>query len=334
MAAGEAGKSRREAAASQREAAQKARSDRQKAKVVLKEIRDHHDALEKERDEILDCRSSALEGHFKKAAENVEKVRTVDQAHVDAQLFRKLGEYSRRQAAQLQTGLKDYDVKSFTDALVVATAKTKGQNADAMNDDDDDDEAEQQGIEFSFHQIGSRVFEVWRTVPAMDFLYGNMTTEPPVARVRRQKEKVTKGTETVKPVELERGDVEQTETDKQVTHMRHWLKRQGSLNFWDMVVDPTPNTGFTRTIENVFHSAFLIKDMYAQLDLNVDPPIITYTDPNAIANGVANGTTTAENNQFVMGIDYTRYQDVIKKYKITEAKLPPMKRPSMNGTQQ
>lgn len=321
--------SKRRLAASQREAAKKARSDRQKAKVVLKEIRDHHDAIEKEKDEMLDCRSSALESHFKKAAENVEKVRTVDQAHVDAQLFRKLGEYSRRQAAQLQTGLKDYDVKSFTNALVIAAAKTTGQNVE------DEDEEDDEKVEFSFHKIGSRVYEVWRTVPMINFLYGNMhtTSETPAAKVRRRKERVTKGTETVKPAELERGEVEQTETDKQVTHMRQWLKRKGSVNFWDLVVDPTPSTGFTRTIENVFHSAFLIKDMYAQLDLNVDPPIITYTDPNAIASRVANGMATAENNQFVMGIDHSTYTDVISKYNITEALLPPMKRRSANGSQ-
>ncbi len=78
-----------EATARASQAAQ-VRKDRQQAKVVLKEFREHYDELDKDKDEALDCRSAVLSNHFTKAAENLDKARTVDQAYVDAQIFHKL----------------------------------------------------------------------------------------------------------------------------------------------------------------------------------------------------------------------------------------------------
>lgn len=288
------------------------RKERQKAKVVLKEFRDHYEQIDKEKDDMLDCRSNALKEHFAKAESNQRKARTVNQAYVDAQIFHKLGEYSRRQAAQLQTGLKSYDVKTFVDALSDIMTKS-GDNRNTTE------------AQINFTEIGGSLYNLWRTVPGVDFMYGNAPSdEARPARQRRKPVRVRKGLVTDKPSQLERGDVEQTETDKQVAKMRAELRRRRTVNFWHFVVDPDENLGFTRTIENIFHSSFLIKDMFAKLDMRKDPPILEYTDPSA-AGGEGGGESMTENSQVIMGVDRNMWKGVISKYQIKRAMVSPMK---------
>lgn len=298
------------------------RNERQKAKVVLKEFRDHYDQLDRDKDHMLDCRSNALRLHFAKAEANLNKARTVNQAYVDAQIFHKLGEYSRRQAAQLQTGLKSYDVRTFVDALSEITQKTN----DATAESGEAAPARTDG-QINFVEIGGSLHKLWRTAPAVDFMYGNMPLgdESRTPKQRRKAVRVRKGLVTEKPSQLERGEFEQTETDKQVAKMRAALQEIETVNFWKFVVDPDENFGFTRTIENIFHTSFLIKDLFAKLDLRKDPPILEYTDPSAVVNGVGSGAGGGENSQFIMGVDRNTWKSMTTKYRIKRAMVSPMK---------
>lgn len=304
-----------------RNKAAKVREERQRAKVVLKQLREHYEQLDNDKDEVLDCRSSALAEHFAKAEDNLGKARTVDQVYVDAQIFHKLGQYSRRQAAQLQTGLKDYDVKSFVDSLVMVMQKTSAnRNNDVAALDSDSDSGP---VAMSFSEIGESVWNRWKTVPGIDFMYGNAPTDDPRPMMQRKKAKrAKKGTLTTKPNELREGDVEQTETDRQVAEMKTHLKRRGKINYWKFVVDPDDETGYTRSIENIFHSSFLIKDMYAKLDLRSEPPMFEFTDPNSKRARTSSSQAFAQNSQFIMGFDRQKWKKVISEYSIKRCVLP------------
>lgn len=291
---------------------------RQQMKQVLKHLRSRGDQIEADKDEMLDCRSDRLAQHFTQAIEDQTQVKSVDQAHVDAQNFRKLGEYSRRQARQLKTGLKDYDVKSFVEALGHVMAKTGTMNTQETE------------TTVSFVNVGSSLYKLWRAPPAIDFMYGAVrppsdgdapATQP---KQRKRKAPVVKGKNAVQPAELELGDVEMTETDRHVKHLRSQLRRQKEpVNFWVFVVDPSEDGGFTRTIENVFHTSFLVKDMFAKVDFASEPPTIEYTDPDEEANAAAAGTG-AENDQDICGVDMATYKAVIRKYNIQDAMIEPL----------
>ncbi len=199
---------------------------------------------------------------------------------------------------------------------------------------DDATPDEQAPMAMSFDEIGGSVKNLWKTVPAIDFMYGNAPTDlTRPAQQRRKVQRVKKGLVATKPNELVRGEIEQTETDKQVARMKGELKKRGKINFWEFVVDPDRNVGYTRTIENIFHSSFLIKDMYAKLDLRSKPPMFEYTDPHT-ANGVANGMRgeMPENSQIILGFDVKTWKKMIHQYNITSCLLPPMKRtPTKSG---
>ncbi len=296
-----------EAAARATQAAQ-VRKDRQQAKVVLKEFREHLDELDRDKEKALDCRSPVLSTHFEKAAANLNKACTVDQAYVDAQIFHKLGDYARRQAAQLRTGLCNYDVNSFVDAFVLSSQKAKTSLAP---------DEENAPMVINFHEIGESVQNNWKTVPMVDFMLGNEPSEETESVPQRRKpQRVKKGLVVTKPKEVVSGETDLTETDKLVRRMKRELRKQGKINFWDFVVDPDEDVGYARTVENIFHFSFLIKDMNAILDLRSQPPTVEYSDPQS--DNMANG---APKSEIILSFDFEAWKNVIHKYKIRSCLL-------------
>lgn len=292
------------------------RETRRKAQLVVKQLREHQKEVEDDKAEAVDCRSDALSNHFKKAEQNFGKSQTVDQALIDAQIFHKLGVYSKRQADQLQTGLKTYDLKTFTDNLV--THMRRAQDAAGGGDDD---------AAICFNNLGKNVWARWRTIPGMPFLYGNEPKDEDghVQKERKRTEKIRKGTVSVKPSEVKSTEVGQTETDRQIAEMKRLLKSKRSWNYWLFVLDPTPETGFARSIENIFHSSFLIKEKVAYLDMKKKPEMISYIDPRKQrADGEAGASAPGESRsaQLIMGFDRNTWLERIKEYNVTKCALP------------
>lgn len=290
-------------------------------KIVIKELRNHQVEVDREKNEAVDCRSDVLTKHFKKTEENLNKSKTVDQALIDAQIFATLAGYTKRQAAQLQTGLQTYDVKTYTDHLVHYMRRTRADAADDAGGEDD--EFTDGMLSINFIQLGASVRKCNKAVPAIDFMHGNAPVENVVPVAERKKAKrVQKGKITVKPHELKSDEVEQTETDRQVAEMKRELERRKQCNYWIFVIDPK---SFTRSIENLFHSSFLIKDRMAFLDLKVDPPVIRCMDARDRRHdqgGGDEGGATERQSQFIMGFDRNVWKEMIGKYNIRKCILP------------
>ncbi|KAI0562671.1 Non-structural maintenance of chromosome element 4 [Gracilaria domingensis] len=302
---------------------QEAVENRRKATIVLKELREHQQQVDADKEEATDLRSENLKEHFVKSVENLQKAKTADQALVDAQIFHKLGIYSKRQAEQLQTGLRVYDIATFTDNLI---AKLRRANADKY---DEEDEQSQQ-VSVNFLDIGRSVFNRWRTFHSLDTHFGNQPKDE-VRKVRERKraERVKKGGPATKPNQLKPTDMEETETDKQVAEMKRELQRRKRCNFWLFVIDPN---SFPRSVENVFHSSFLVKEKFASLDLKSEgEPMIRYINPMADemdegSRARQDGEEKISNSQFIMGFDRNLWQEMIRKHNIRKCLFPPKTR--------
>lgn len=279
--------------------------DRRKAKLVLKHLREHQTQVEEDKDDAVNCGSNALGEHLQKAQENAVKSKTVEQALLDAQIFRQLAECTVRQAEQLQSGLRTYDIKSFVDCML----KSMGNDSDTGN-----------GV-IDIVKLGRSVAGNYKTVPSLDFMYGNepKDTEQKPREKRTAVRQVMKEKDVVKPRELKTDQLEQTETDRQVAMMKKELERRKSSNFWKFVIDPND---FARSVENLFHSSFLIKDGWAQLDLLVTPPTITYRTPDTDVDGQADTGSRAGCSEFIMEFDSVKWQNVIDEHNITRCVFP------------
>lgn len=295
------------------------REQRRKAKVIIRQLRQHQQKVEEDKDEAVDCRSNVLSDHFQRAKDNLGKSQTVDQALLDAQIFHRLGQYSKRQAAHLQTGLQTINIKTFTDSLTVHMRRAN-QSAPM----DDENESEQQELRINFVDLGNSVWRRWKSAPSMDFMHGNAPrADNQVVAEAKKKRRVKKGSVAEKPSELTAKDVEQTETDIQVAEMKRELQKREQCNYWILVIDPNC---YSRSIENVFHSSFLIKDSIASLDLKRDPPIISYKRSRDRRDGASGyqdgGNNENKTSEFIMGFDKNVWLEVINKYNIRQCILP------------
>lgn len=134
--------------------------------------------------------------------------------------------------------------------------------------------------------VGRRYARYFRTAPVFDCMLGPMSVPQRESR-RRQQNEDGAGRQTeeqsqprsqeqqqeqqqqrrrqrgrraavARPEEVTSEDAQQrTETDLQIKEMYDELARRHSLGFYDLVLDPND---FGRTIENIFHSSFLVRD--------------------------------------------------------------------------
>lgn len=299
--------------------------ERRKANLVLKQLRQHQNQVEDDKDEAEDVESDALQKHFSQAEANLQKSQTVDQALVDAQIFHRLGQFTKRQAEQLQAGLRTCDLKSFVEHLRL------NMSIDESGEDDDNT-----SVMMNFVKFGDSVASKYRSVPFFDFMYGNepkenLSTKPTEQRKTRQ---VKKSSKTDKPDELCSDEIQQTETDKQVMLMKKILEQRKRCNFWEFVIDPQD---FVRTIENLFHTSFLVKDSWAQLDLKADPPILRCNDSidgNQQGRNGGAGSEHINNSQYVLDFDVTKWRELVEKYNIRRCILPRARKRSVSNDPQ
>jgi non-structural maintenance of chromosomes element 4 len=287
------------------------RTTKVRAKRVTKELRDHSEMLRDKAEVMQNPRADTLAKEFTRAEANVAKAKNVDQKLLDAQIFHKLGAFAKRQAALMQTGLKDYDVNSFVDKL--ALLMKQGQ----ATDDDAD-------LVLDLHGLGRDMGKLFASFPSAEFMYGNGDVQPREVKGRRTARRANKGAVAVKPTAMTEGDVPTTETDIQVAKMRKKLKELRRVNFWEFVVDPG---SYVRSIENSFHASFLVKDGHAKLDLAADPPTITYKElrrgnEDAETAAANDREASAVNSQHIMRFDFTLWRSVCDKYKIERCMLP------------
>jgi len=108
--------------------------------------------------------------------------------------------------------------------------------------------------------------------PGMDFMWGNADIQPKVRKrnlqaanegnAEKRADKVVKHAELVKA-----GETERTETDKQIEKLNIKLKQQGKVSFTDLIIDPD---SFGKSVENLFHASFLVKDNRARIVVDED----------------------------------------------------------------
>uniref|UniRef100_A0A8B9Z1V6 Non-structural maintenance of chromosomes element 4 n=1 Tax=Buteo japonicus TaxID=224669 RepID=A0A8B9Z1V6_9AVES len=110
---------------------------------------------------------------------------------------------------------------------------------------------------------------------------GSFKSDPPVPRQRIERQKKATGGEEKRamPAQLKKMEESHQEaTEKEVERILGLLQTHFKndpdtpISFFDLVIDPN---SFARTVENIFHVSFIIRDGFARLKLDDDKlPII------------------------------------------------------------
>eukprot|EP01127_Copromyxa_protea_P024013 TRINITY_DN9273_c0_g1_i2.p1 TRINITY_DN9273_c0_g1~~TRINITY_DN9273_c0_g1_i2.p1 ORF type:complete len:364 (+),score=92.32 TRINITY_DN9273_c0_g1_i2:12-1103(+) len=227
-------------------------------------------------DEAVNNRQDLVSGDAENLMRFIEKgdnlfsmVKQTREATLDSQLLELTSHIGAEKIQQLSTGMRQYNVQEY----IVHLKKELLAGADSVDD----------GWE-TFHE--NFVDPYFSRVPRATFLYGSLDKEDVVRQVRKPKEK-DKVEQKVVPKELklrkERTKNEESEITRRVTRVFETLNQVTESTdekpvFWEFLHDPD---SFSRSVENLFHFAFLMKDGHAKttIDSETGLPVIEPSDP-------------------------------------------------------
>ncbi|XP_065176488.1 uncharacterized protein LOC135806254 [Sycon ciliatum] len=160
-----------------------------------------------------------------------------------------------------------------------------------------------------------------RRTPSATFMYGPLTIQ---AKERRQGQKrpADKTNEKVMPTQVESANQHHEETTEEVERVARVLKDVFERNpsyeaipYFDFVLNPD---SFSQSVENIFHTAFLVKDNIAFIKFSdqFNEPYIGLTtreDANSQA-GIR--------RQFIVELDMQLWTNLVEVYEIIEPCIP------------
>lgn len=158
------------------------------------------------------------------------------------------------------------------------------------------------------------------SAPTLEFFYGALKIEEFVVKQRRKRvrhviEEGEKKTAQERDIEV---DVEKDSTPKEVEYIYQQLNRLArnkpeGVSFFETLIDPK---SFTQTVENIFHSAFLVKEGKIGLkkDKNTKKAVLFVDDDNR---------DSTPRNQSVLSFSMEDYRNWLTKLKIKERAFAP-----------
>jgi len=194
----------------------------------------------------------------------------------------------------------------------------------------DDDEL----IEIDWAAIGSKFASWFLTVPAIQFMNGPLQQCEKVPEVQkkvrqvRQKKTFTTDAPVVQPKKVvKQKKADKTETKSRVTHLKKVLRKkcedQDGVNPFEFLINPE---SYSQTIENLFDMSFIMKEGFAQMDVNNESqqPVLSYvssaerTRRHTMSN---NGKRAKTNGQCIVKFNPQTFCSLIDTYNIEQSQI-------------
>lgn len=285
---------------------QKENRERQEVRLGYRQVLASADA---NREELYDPTSVALSGTVDAANELFIRVHHPREAVLDSELMAKVGACGSEQVLRLQATRRGFDVIGFVDRLKAITSPSPVER---------------------WAELGRFVQNQWKTVPAMDFMFGPIAVEPVASSDQQQ------GPKTRKPRRAQRESAEaqkpddvtklcestETETASRVNDIFRIIQSLPSqqADLWRLVTDPK---SFGQTVENLFYVSFLVKEGRASIrkaDGGGGGTIVIKKEDPPKKEDLDSGK--AKRKQCMMTIDWKSWKKLAEKYGEEEPIVP------------
>uniref|UniRef100_A0A8B9PBT7 Non-structural maintenance of chromosomes element 4 n=1 Tax=Apteryx owenii TaxID=8824 RepID=A0A8B9PBT7_APTOW len=200
------------------------------------------------------------------------------EAALDAQFLVLASNLGKEKANELHSEMTAFDSPAFAEDLLTFMG---------LNRIEVEENSDNEGISGGYlpsnawHKLGAETEKYFRRAPSFHYMLGSFKSDPPVPRQRIERQKKTTGREEKRamPAQLKKMEESHQEaTEKEVERILGLLQTHFKndpdipISFFDLVIDPN---SFARTVENIFHVSFIIRDGFARLKLDEDKlPII------------------------------------------------------------
>ncbi|XP_031660770.1 non-structural maintenance of chromosomes element 4 homolog A [Oncorhynchus kisutch] len=298
-------------------------NDPARRREIRSKYRDLINSVQQNREDMLSPTNNKLTDVLEEANKLFAEVRQAREAALDAQLLVLATDLGKEKATQLHAEGSAFDPSAFAEHLLSFMG---------LNRLEDEDEEEEGGgasggylPQDAWQRVATRAQRCFRTAPSFHYMMGSFLAElpPPRQRVERQRKVPGREAKRIMPTQLRRMEESHQEaTEKEVERILGYL--QGYFNddptspisYYEFVIDPT---SFSRSVENIFHTSFLVRDGVARMYLDHDKlPCIAPVEEGEVEAG---GTSSRQ--QCVISISPKSWKEIIEVFSISEPLIHP-----------
>ncbi|XP_036278893.1 non-structural maintenance of chromosomes element 4 homolog A isoform X2 [Pipistrellus kuhlii] len=291
---------------------------------LCRQIRHQYRALitsvQQNREDILNA-SDRLTEVLEEANTLFTGVSRAREAVLDAHFLVLASDLGKEKAKQLRSDLNSFDMLRYVETLLTHMGVNPLEAEELVREDDSPD------FEFivydSWRISGKTAENTFNKTHTFHFLLGSIQGECPVPKPRAERPRRICASEKERemPVQLKRMEESQQEaTEKEVERILGLLQTyfredpDTPMSFFDFVVDPH---SFPRTVENIFHVSFIVRDGFARIKLDQDRlPIIEPVNINEESEGIDQNTQIR--NQGIIALSYRDWEEIVRTFEISE----------------
>ncbi|KAM5272296.1 non-structural maintenance of chromosomes element 4 homolog A [Ctenodactylus gundi] len=293
---------------------------------LCRQIRHQYRALinsvQQNREDILNADDKLTEV-LEEANTLFNEVSRAREAALDAQFLVLASDLGKEKAKQLRSDLSSFDMLRYVETLLTHMGVNPLEAEELIRDEDSSD------FEFivydSWKISGKTAENTFNKTHTFHFLLGSIQGEPPVPKPRSERPKRARmiEQEPTMPAQLRRMEESHQEaTEKEVERILGLLQTyfredpDTPISFFDFVIDPH---SFSRTVENMFHVSFIIRDGFARVRLDRDRlPIIEPV--NEDTEGIDHNTQVR--SQSILSLSYHDWEEIVKTFEISDPLIP------------
>ncbi|XP_035883307.1 non-structural maintenance of chromosomes element 4 homolog A isoform X2 [Phyllostomus discolor] len=264
--------------------------------------------------------------HQYRALINSVQLSRAREAVLDAHFLVLASDLGKEKAKQLRSDLSSFDMLRYVETLLTHMGVNPLEAEDLVRDEDSSD------FEFivydSWKISGKTAENTFNKTHTFHFLLGSIQGECPVPKPRAERPRrvCTAEKEKEMPEQLKRMEESHQEaTEKEVERILGLLQTyfredpNTPMSFFDFVIDPH---SFPRTVENIFHVSFIVRDGFARIKLDQDRlPIIEPVNISEENEGVDQNTQIR--NQGIIALSYHDWKEIVKTFEISEPVIIP-----------
>ncbi|XP_058507727.1 non-structural maintenance of chromosomes element 4 homolog A [Solea solea] len=291
-------------------------------KAVRSRYRDLINSIQQNREDMLSPSNNRLTEVLEEANNLFNDVRQSREAALDAQLLVLATDLGKEKASQMLAEGSAFDTSTFAERLLSFMGLNR-----LEEDEDENNGGTADGYlpPDAWHKLARRAECCFRTAPSFHFMRGSFHAEPPPPKqkIARQSKAPSKQAKRVMPTQLKKLDeCQQEATEKEVERILAYLRGYheddptSPILYYEFVIDPN---SFSRTVENIFHTSFLVRDGLARLYLDDDklPCIAPVAEGDVEAGGSSN------RQQCIISICPQMWKELIEALDISDTMIQP-----------
>ncbi|KAM6091044.1 non-structural maintenance of chromosomes element 4 homolog A isoform 1-T2 [Theristicus caerulescens] len=298
--------------------------DERGRRMIRNQYRELIYSVQQNREDMLSSKSNRLTEALEEANKLFSGVFCAREAALDAQFLVLASNLGKEKANELHSEMTAFDSLAFAEDLLTFM----GINRIEVEENDSDSEGVSGGYlpGDAWHKLGEETEKYFKRAPSFHYMLGSFKSDPPVPRQRIERQRKATGGEGKRamPAQLKKMEESHQEaTEKEVERILGLLQTHFKndpdtpISFFDLVIDPN---SFARTVENIFHVSFIIRDGFARLKLDDDKlPII---EPSKDNEGMDDHSAGAR-NQVVISLNHQEWKEIVETYEITEPMISP-----------